>query len=97
MNVIKFGGTSVANAQNIQRSINIIKQKREKESVIVVVSALGGVTDLLLYAATQASEKQDNYKEILETVEKRHLDTVKELIPVGGQSAVLSHVKRELN
>ena len=97
MNVIKFGGTSVANAQNIQRSINIIKQKREKESVIVVVSALGGVTDLLLNAATQASEKQNNYKEILEEVEKRHLDTVKELIPVAGQSAVLSHVKRELN
>ncbi|MFP5438048.1 MAG: bifunctional aspartate kinase/homoserine dehydrogenase I [Bacteroidia bacterium] len=97
MNVIKFGGTSVANAQNIQRAINITKQKSEKEPVIVVVSALGGVTDLLLNAATQASEKQDTYKEIVQTIETRHLDTVKELIPVAGQSAVLSHVKRELN
>ena len=97
MNVIKFGGTSVANAQNIQRSINITKQKSEKEPVIVVVSALGGVTDLLLNAATLASEKQDTYKEIVQSIETRHLDTVKKLIPVAGQSAVLSHVKRELN
>lgn len=97
MNVIKFGGTSVANAQNISRCISIIQQKRDKEPVVVVVSALGGVTDLLLSAAVNASNKKDDYKEILSGVEERHLTTVKELIPVTGQSAVLSHVKRELN
>ncbi|MFL9843498.1 bifunctional aspartate kinase/homoserine dehydrogenase I [Flavobacterium rhizosphaerae] len=97
MNVIKFGGTSVANAQNISSCISIIKQKSEKESVIVIVSALGGVTDLLLTAAINASEKTETYKEIMQEVETRHLETVKELIPVAGQSSVLSHVKRELN
>lgn len=97
MNVIKFGGTSVANAKNISYCINIIKYKREKEPVIVVVSALGGVTDLLLNAATLASQKQEGYKEILQAVESRHIETVKELVPVAGQSGVLSHVKRELN
>jgi aspartokinase/homoserine dehydrogenase 1 len=97
MNVIKFGGTSVANAENISLAINIVKQKKEKEPVVVIVSALGGVTDLLLSAAINASEKNDSYKNVLETLEIRHLDTVKSLVPVAGQSAVLSHVKRELN
>jgi bifunctional aspartokinase / homoserine dehydrogenase 1 len=97
MNVIKFGGTSVANAENISLAINIVKQKKEKEPVVVIVSALGGVTDLLLSAAINASEKDDSYKTVLQTLETRHLDTVKSLVPVAGQSAVLSHVKRELN
>lgn len=97
MNVIKFGGTSVANAENIARALSIVKQKKEKEPVIVIVSALGGVTDVLLNAAIAASEKDEVYKEALALLEIRHLDAVKSLIPVTEQSAVLSHVKRELN
>ncbi|KOS05529.1 aspartate kinase [Flavobacterium akiainvivens] len=97
MNVIKFGGTSVANAQNISRCLDIIKEKKEKEPVIVVVSALGGVTDLLLSAAVSASQKNEDYKAVLQQVETRHIDTIKGLVPVTGQSSVLSHAKRELN
>lgn len=97
MNIIKFGGTSVANAQNIALSINIIKQKKAVSPVVVVVSALGGVTDLLLSAATSASEKSDDYKQVLEQLETRHLEVIKTLVPVTEQSAVLSHAKRELN
>jgi len=97
MNVIKFGGTSVANAQNIALAIAIVKEKKEKEPVIVVVSALGGVTDALLMAAVTASEKSEDYKNILAQLEMRHLEAIKGLVPVTGQSAVLSHAKRELN
>lgn len=97
MNVIKFGGTSVANAENILRCLGIIRQKKEKEPVIVVVSALGGVTDMLLSAAVSASQKSEDYKSILPRLETRHIDAIKALVPVTGQSAVLSHAKRELN
>lgn len=97
MNVIKFGGTSVANAENISRCLGIIRQKKEKEPVIVVVSALGGVTDMLLSAAVSASQKSEDYKSILPRLETRHIDAIKALVPVTGQSAVLSHAKRELN
>lgn len=97
MNVIKFGGTSVANAQNILRCLNIIKEKKEKEPVIVIVSALGGVTDLLLSAAVSAGQKSEGYKDTLQQVETRHIEAIKGLVPVTGQSGVLSHAKRELN
>jgi bifunctional aspartokinase / homoserine dehydrogenase 1 len=97
MNVIKFGGTSVANAQNISRCLDIIKEKEEKGPVIVIVSALGGVTDLLLSAAVSASLKSEGYKDNLQQVETRHIDAIKGLVPVTGQSGVLSHAKRELN
>jgi aspartokinase/homoserine dehydrogenase 1 len=97
MNIIKFGGTSVANAQNIALCINIIKQKSATSPVVVVVSALGGVTDSLLLAASSASQKSNAYQPILQQVEVRHLEVIKSLIPVTGQSPILSHVKRELN
>ena len=48
MQVLKFGGTSVANAENINKVVAIVKETIKKDKTIVVVSALGGVTDLLL-------------------------------------------------
>ncbi|WP_306350251.1 bifunctional aspartate kinase/homoserine dehydrogenase I [Flavobacterium sp. '19STA2R22 D10 B1'] len=97
MNIIKFGGTSVANAENINKVVAIINRKSKSEPVVVVVSAFGGITDLLLLAGNQAAVKDEKYKISLEEVNKRHLNVVKELIPVVQQSAILSVVKRALN
>jgi len=55
MQVLKFGGTSVANAENINKVVAIVKEAAKKDKTIVVVSALGGVTDLLLNAAKDAA------------------------------------------
>ncbi|HNP53273.1 MAG TPA: aspartate kinase, partial [Ferruginibacter sp.] len=55
MQVLKFGGTSVANAVNIQKVIQIVQAASVKDQTVVVVSALGGVTDLLLDAGMLAS------------------------------------------
>lgn len=96
MKVLKFGGTSVANAENIKK-VQAIVQQSKGDAIVVVVSALGGVTDLLLKALNLASQKNQDYKLILKEVETRHIDTVKELIPIENQSAVLSKVKSELN
>ncbi len=46
--VLKFGGSSVANAQNIRKVIEIVAQRKNRGKAIVVVSALGGTTDALL-------------------------------------------------
>ncbi|MDV6168515.1 bifunctional aspartate kinase/homoserine dehydrogenase I [Flavobacterium sp. DG1-102-2] len=97
MNILKFGGTSVANAENIAKCISIIKSKKQHYPLIVVVSALGGITDMLLNAATHAAHKNETYKALLQEIEHRHIDTVKSLIPATAQSAVLSHVMREVN
>lgn len=97
MQVLKFGGTSVANAENIGKVAAVVSNAAQKERTVVVVSALGGVTDLLLQAGQLASEGQESYKEKLALVEQRHLDTVKQLIPVAQQSQLLSLVKKTCN
>ena len=97
MRVLKFGGTSVANADNIKLVIAIITKKAEKEPLAVVVSALSKVTDLLQLAAYKAANNDENFREIVLEIEKKHLDTLKQLIPVSEQSALLSHIKRIIN
>ena len=97
MQVLKFGGTSVANAENINKVVAIVKESIKRDTTVVVVSALGGVTDLLLDAAALAADGNELYKEKLATIELRHIDAVKQLIPVVQQSQLLSLVKRSCN
>lgn len=92
MQVLKFGGSSVANAENIQKVIQIISKAVQKDSTIVVVSAMGGVTDALLESGLRASEGDDGYISLIKDIEQRHIYAVKELIPATNQSAVLSKV-----
>jgi aspartokinase/homoserine dehydrogenase 1 len=97
MQVLKFGGSSVANAANINKVIEIIKEKIKTDKIIVVVSAFGGITDILLQCSQLAAEGNETYKKKLHEAELRHLTTVKELITITQQSAVLSLVKTLCN
>ena len=96
MKVLKFGGTSVANAQNIEQ-VKAIVEKMTADKIVVVVSALGGVTDMLLKTLDLASNQDPSYEGVLKEVEIRHFDVIKVLIPVKQQSAVLSEVKSRFN
>ena len=97
MNVLKFGGTSVGSAEAIKKVIAIVSVRVENEKIILVVSALGGTTDALIDCGNLAAAGNENYKDNLLKIEQRHLDTVKELIPVQNQSSVLSLVKKMCN
>lgn len=96
MKVLKFGGTSVANANNIKQVAQIVSNQKDSK-IAVVVSALGGITDLLLDALKLASKKELGFREILDQIENRHLSTTKELFPIKEQSSILSHIKSNLN
>ena len=74
MIVMKFGGSSVANAERIRNVASII-QAYEKDRPIVVLSAMGDTTDHLLEAADLAVQGQVD----IAKVEKLHYDTAKEL------------------
>jgi len=93
--VLKFGGSSVANADNIKKTVGIIRANPMPQ--VVVVSALGGVTDQLLKAGALAEQKNETYKEVLDTLEKKHLDAVRGLLPVAHQSSCLSMIKKHCN
>ncbi|HMX78158.1 MAG TPA: bifunctional aspartate kinase/homoserine dehydrogenase I, partial [Chitinophagaceae bacterium] len=82
MQVLKFGGSSVAHAENINKVIDIVQKATFNGRTVVVVSALSGVTDLLLQAASLAVNGSEEYKERLKLIEQKHLDAVKQLIPV---------------
>ena len=97
MNVLKFGGTSVANAQNIKKVIDIVGQKSKTKKTIVVVSAFSGVTDLLLSASLKASKKDENYRDIVLEIEKKHIEVVKELLPESEQTALIHYLKKNIS
>jgi bifunctional aspartokinase / homoserine dehydrogenase 1 len=95
MQVLKFGGTSVSNADNINKIAGIIKTATSKDKTIVVVSALGGVTDLLLQCGALAARADQSYKQLLQEITQRHLTTIKALLPVTTQSSILSQVMQQ--
>ena len=97
MNVLKFGGTSVANAQNIKLVLNIITESAKKDQLVVVVSAFSGVTDLLVLASGNASAKDKNYKEIVSQIEKKHKEAIEELIPLSDQSELIESINSNIN
>jgi aspartokinase/homoserine dehydrogenase 1 len=97
MKILKFGGTSVANADNIKLVLDIVINKAQEENLVVVVSALSKVTDLLQLAASKAASNDESFKDIVAEIEKKHLEALKQLIPVSEQSGLLSHIKRIIN
>ncbi|MGM1055787.1 MAG: bifunctional aspartate kinase/homoserine dehydrogenase I [Bacteroidota bacterium] len=97
MNILKFGGSSVATPERIKLVAACIQKHLKEDTTIAVFSAFGGVTDDLILMALLASREDLTYKEILQKNETRHLEAIKELIPVNAQSGILSRVKTEFN
>jgi bifunctional aspartokinase / homoserine dehydrogenase 1 len=77
MKVLKFGGTSVGSAANIKSVKNIVSG--QSEDTIVVVSALGGITDKILNAAKMAALGTGFYHEELEIIKQRHAEVIEGL------------------
>lgn len=92
MQVLKFGGSSVANPENLKRAMDIIRHKALSEKTVVVVSALGGITNQLLDSGRTAAAGDEQYKQLIQSITARHLEMVKALLPLTDQSSTLSHV-----
>ena len=80
MNVLKFGGTSVGSAENIKKVIEIVKSASENDHVVVVVSAVGGITDKLMRASQKAIENDLNYKSDFDKLKQQHVDIMEGLL-----------------
>ena len=97
LQVMKFGGTSVADAVCFEHVARIIRKASKTGNVVVVVSAMSGVTNKLVEAAghAEAGDAQSAAR-IIDLLRKQHLATVDALIPVGAQRELLAHRINEL-
>jgi len=77
MKVLKFGGSSVASAENIEKVVAIVQAKSAGQPVVLVVSALGGITDCLINIGKSAEQGDETYKQQLIQIEQRHIDTIR--------------------
>lgn len=78
MKVLKFGGTSVGSVNGIQSVRKIVESANEP--VVVVVSALSGITDQLYKVARLASQGDESYLEEFRLMHQRHLDVIERVV-----------------
>jgi aspartokinase/homoserine dehydrogenase 1 len=99
--VMKFGGTSVGSVEALQHVVNIVSRSRtqDKHDVIVVVSAMSGVTDLLLNAAHRAEAGDETAaREARLAIEEKHANATRELLGDSPErGTVMAHVTRLLD
>jgi bifunctional aspartokinase / homoserine dehydrogenase 1 len=89
--VMKFGGTSVADATCIRRVVDIVRKAAKKNRVVVVVSAMAGVTNQLVKAAARSEAGDgDSVRTILKTLRAQHFAAADTLIPSGPRRQLLA-------
>jgi aspartokinase/homoserine dehydrogenase 1 len=94
MKVIKFGGTSVGSANSILSVKRIVEAINEP--LIVVVSALGGITDKLINTSKMAAAGDSSYENEFREIVYRHVEMIKEVIPAGEAQVSLQRRVGEL-
>lgn len=91
---MKFGGTSVGSVNSMLNVKKIVESVDDK--VIVVVSALGGITDKLIKTSRMASEGDSGYEKEMKEIVNRHIEMVYTVIPAGQKRELLLDCVNEL-
>ena len=98
MKVMKFGGTSVGSVNSILNLKGIVESAASKEQVIVVVSALGGITDKLIKTANMAVNGDNAFNKEFQEIVTRHHELISAIIPDNARcSNLLQEVDMLLN
>lgn len=92
MKVLKFGGSSVGSKESILNVKKIVES--QDDDVIVVVSALGGITDKLISTAQLAAAGDSRYEQELAAMITRHETMVYDILPAGGRRKALNGIRR---
>lgn len=95
MKVLKFGGTSVGTVESL-RNVKAIVDSLDAPAV-VVVSALGGLTDNLIATANLAAGGNEDFRDKMANISKRHFDIIEALVPDSNQSEVKDIVSNLLS
>lgn len=92
MIILKFGGTSVSSAKSLKTIVDILK-KQKAQNPIVVISAVSGVTDLLL----SLFKNRENRETIIKKIERLHLNLIEDYygkVPVEQRGYILDCLKK---
>lgn len=95
MKVLKFGGTSVGTVESL-KNVKAIVEGIDGPAV-VVVSALGGLTDKLISTAGMAAEGNEEYKANMEAMASRHFNIISQMVPEEKQPEVFGKITALLN
>lgn len=82
MQVLKFGGTSVANSDNMARVVDIVTRAADRDRTILVCSAISGFTDALVEIGNLAAGRDDRYRELIDEYQQKHHEIIKTLLPL---------------
>jgi aspartate kinase len=95
--VMKFGGTSVGSAERIRAVGDRVRERKDRRPV-VVVSALSGITDLLIRGAHAALARDEAADAALQEIRERHDGVLRALVPEGpARDRLLVHLDEEIN
>ena len=94
MKILKFGGTSVSNTKSIDCVSDIINSNKNR--VTVVISALGGVTNILSKMLEKAGKGKLGYKSNINDLSKRHIEIIKDKVPQTKQKKLIHFVQNQL-
>ncbi len=95
MKVLKFGGTSVGTVESLRSVKKIVESNPAPQ--IVVVSALGGLTDRLIATARKAAEGDTSYREDIQAFSERHHNIIKEMVPEERRQHTMQRVDELLS
>ncbi len=91
MKVLKFGGTSVGSVESILTLKRIVEREAQRQPVVVVVSALGGITDQLLNTAQLALSGNETWKDSFDNMVERHHQLIDSVITDNIKHSELYH------
>ena len=90
MQVLKFGGSSVANSENIKKVIAIVKDALSNDRTVVVSSAISGATDALLLIGKTAKSGDESYITLIDQLQERHNTIIDQLIPAQESESIIN-------
>ena len=95
--VMKFGGTSVGTPERMKCAAELIAEHSKQAEVVAVVSAMGGVTDLLIKAANQAAQgDREHSKGVRQDLARKHREVADQLLTAAEQAETLPRLAEQL-
>src|SRR5262249_12033259 len=91
MKILKFGGSSLATPPTIRGVGRILLEARQREPIIVIVSAFQGITNQLIDCARRAERADVSYEGVFDAIAKRHRGAVNQLVK-KRRARVRTHV-----